>query len=495
MTTKKKVLIIAGHGEGDPGACSIWGQEALYTRELASMLQSALKGKVKVTMYDQKKNCYAQSKKGNVPDYAFYDATVEVHFNAKTKKDPQGDGRYTGAGGYVHPSNAGGKKIAQAVMAQMMAAGFKQWGIFDSTGLLNLNNAQRQEAVYFLLETAFIDDGDDMMWYTGNKGKAAQAIAQGILKGLGLNSKAESPKEQEVYRVRKSWDDAASQVFAGTQEGAIRCCPVGYGVYDPEGKRVYSREATGTQASAFKGCSEAEFVEVIGALYTADQKKNGILACVSMAQAILESGYGQTDLAQHNNLHGMKCTLSNNTWKGTVWDGNSFYEKESPESIGGKTTMQKSKFRCYGCVEDSIEDHAAYLLNAAKGNKKRYEGLEGCKDYKKAAKIIKNGGYATDPEYVAKITSIIEKWNLTRFNASDGKGSSTGEGTVGYMVETTCSVLNIRSGAGLGNRVVGTIREKAGHKKKYTIVEEKNGWGRLKSGVGWVSLSYTRKVS
>lgn len=43
--------------------------------------------------------------------------------------------------------------------------------------------------------------------------------------------------------------------------------------------------------------------------------------------------------------------------------------------------------------------------------------------------------------------------------------------------------------------MVGAIREVAGKKNKYTIVEEKNGWGRLKSGAGWISLSYTKKAS
>lgn len=58
---KKKLLIIAGHGEGDPGACSIWGQEADYTRELATMVKKSIGSKMSVTMYDQKKNCYTVS--------------------------------------------------------------------------------------------------------------------------------------------------------------------------------------------------------------------------------------------------------------------------------------------------------------------------------------------------------------------------------------------------------------------------------------------------
>lgn len=39
MAAKKKLFLIAGHGEGDPGACSIWGQEANYTRELAKLVK------------------------------------------------------------------------------------------------------------------------------------------------------------------------------------------------------------------------------------------------------------------------------------------------------------------------------------------------------------------------------------------------------------------------------------------------------------------------
>lgn len=63
-----------------------------------------------------------------------------------------------------------------------------------------------------------------------------------------------------------------------------------------------------------------------------------------------------------------------------------------------------------------------------------------------------------------------------------------------YKVKTTCSLLNIRSGAGTKYRVTGTIAETASSKKEYTIVEEKNGWGKLKSGKGWISLKYTERV-
>lgn len=73
-------------------------------------------------------------------------------------------------------------------------------------------------------------------------------------------------------------------------------------------------------------------------------------------------------------------------------------------------------FRKYACVEQSIADHSAYLLGEMNGKKKRYVGLVGEKDYRKAVRIIKDGDYATDSLYVQKICVIIEKYGLTRFD-------------------------------------------------------------------------------
>ena len=59
-----------------------------------------------------------------------------------------------------------------------------------------------------------------------------------------------------------------------------------------------------------------------------------------------------------------------------------------------------------------------------------------------------------------------------------------------YKVRVTADVLNIRSGAGTNYSIVGQIKDQG----VYTIVEEKNGFGKLKSGAGWISLDYTKKV-
>ena len=186
-------------------------------------------------------------------------------------------------------------------------------------------------------------------------------------------------------------------------------------------KAAMKETVSGTQATEFANLSEREVIAKVGVLFTADQKKSGILASVSLAQFILESGYGKSELAQNaNNCFGMKKSLSGNTWAGSVWDGKSVYTKQTKEqNADGSYETITADFRKYACVEDSIADHSAYLLGAMNGSKKRYEGIAGMTDYKKVVQLIKDGGYATSLTYVEKLCSIIEKWNLTQYDVKE----------------------------------------------------------------------------
>ncbi|WP_138003940.1 glucosaminidase domain-containing protein [Robinsoniella peoriensis] len=75
-------------------------------------------------------------------------------------------------------------------------------------------------------------------------------------------------------------------------------------------------------------------------------------------------------------------------------------------------------FRKYPCIEDSISDHSAYLLDARSDDKLRYAGLKEAKDYKEAIAIIKNGGYATDSKYIDKICSLVKRFDLDQFDGN-----------------------------------------------------------------------------
>lgn len=246
--------------------------------------------------------------------------------------------------------------------------------------------------------------------------------------------------------------------------------------------------ASGFQATALKGMGEADIIAKVGALFTADHRKNGVLASVSIAQFILESAYGKSELAQGaNNCFGMKCSLSGNTWGGSAWDGASKYAKNTQEYVNGQYVTVTAEFRKYQDVEQSIADHSAYLLGAMKGSKKRYDGLKGCTDYKKAVQIIKDGGYATAPDYVEKVCSIIEKWNLTKYDVdasvSNGTGINTDFPACPFTVQVIVDDLNYRESPEMGNNIKGQTG-----KGVFTIVEVRNGWGKLKSGVGWIYL-------
>lgn len=79
-----------------------------------------------------------------------------------------------------------------------------------------------------------------------------------------------------------------------------------------------------------------------------------------------------------------------------------------------------------------------------------------------------------------------EKYKANTSNTT----SDTQTPTTSYLVKITASVLNVRKGAGTNYAIATTIKKN----EVYTIVEEKNGWGKLKSGAGWISLSYTSKL-
>ena len=85
--------------------------------------------------------------------------------------------------------------------------------------------------------------------------------------------------------------------------------------------------------------SNQDFIKRVGEIARKDMIDTGILASVTIAQAILESGYGTTELAKKAfNFFGMKCTLSGNSWA-SAWDGVSKYTKKTAEQKKGRYSL------------------------------------------------------------------------------------------------------------------------------------------------------------
>ena len=82
-----------------------------------------------------------------------------------------------------------------------------------------------------------------------------------------------------------------------------------------------------------------------------------------------------------------------------------------------------------------------------------------------------------------------ELWKTITSNTTSNT-TSTKKEDKSYKVKITCDSLNIRSGPGTKYSIVGRTAKRV----SYTIVESKDGWGKLKSGAGWISLKYTKKI-
>ena len=95
------------------------------------------------------------------------------------------------------------------------------------------------------------------------------------------------------------------------------------------------------------------------------------------------------------------------------------------------------------------------------------------------------------PAYWCGATAKNVLW-ITEFHdrlSGSVTSADSGSKAVSYLVKITATSLNVRAGAGTSYRVTASVKKN----QVYTIIEEKNGWGRLKSGAGWISLKYTVK--
>ena len=181
-------------------------------------------------------------------------------------------------------------------------------------------------------------------------------------------------------------------------------------------KYTFGPDGAVAQEQVITSEAQKKFIEKIGALAHEDMKKTGVLASVTIAQAIIESAWGTSTLAtQARNLFGMKAGLSGTSWK-SDWDG-AIYRKQTGEYLNGRYVTIVDAFRKYKTIAESVADPSAYLTGAKlSGGALRYAGLVGCRDYTKAATIIKRGGYATAPNYVQALVDVIEKYDLSRFD-------------------------------------------------------------------------------
>lgn len=156
------------------------------------------------------------------------------------------------------------------------------------------------------------------------------------------------------------------------------------------------KEAEKKFGGNFTTYSSVSYISQFKAIAIEEMNKYGIPASITLAQALLESGIGNSDLARYANNHfGIKC---NSEWKGKTY----FKDDDQKDDC----------FRVYENAEESFKDHSIFL------KRKRYASLFDLpiSDYKGWANGLKAAGYATNPKYPDLLINIIEKYNLQQYD-------------------------------------------------------------------------------
>ena len=158
---------------------------------------------------------------------------------------------------------------------------------------------------------------------------------------------------------------------------------------------------------------QKDFIALFGPIAREDMRSTGIPASVTLAQAILESGWGKTAKADFRNLFGIKG-------KG---DAGSAYvtTHEDRTYKGGGKEIKKDYFAQYSSYLESVKAHSRYLLNA----QRKHKGLKGLR-YGEAlthifepnlfAYLLREGGYATSSGYGGKLVGMMKGYNLYKWD-------------------------------------------------------------------------------
>lgn len=144
-----------------------------------------------------------------------------------------------------------------------------------------------------------------------------------------------------------------------------------------------------------------DYIEQYKAIAIAEMNRYGIPASIKLAQALLESGNGNSTLAREANNHfGIKCTPE--------WAGKKAYQDDD---------YRDDCFRVYQHAEESFKDHSQFLL------RKRYAALFELDkdDYRGWARGLKAAGYATNPRYADLLINLIERYQLHQYDRPESQ--------------------------------------------------------------------------
>lgn len=166
------------------------------------------------------------------------------------------------------------------------------------------------------------------------------------------------------------------------------------------------KEATTTMAQSTDSSKKQDFIDKVAPEAVKLKATYQVLPSITIAQAILESDWGQSQLtAKYNNLFGVKGDRTENT-----------KEMTTQEYLNGEWKTVTARFRVYASYHDSLLEHAQLFHKGTTWNANQYQHFLAAKNYQEAAKALETDGYATDPGYAEKLIELIQQYHLDDYD-------------------------------------------------------------------------------
>ena len=371
------IYIDPGHGGVDSGA----SYGGVYEKNLALSVANKLKANLIQLGYQvlmtrtADYNVDFKTERSKMANQSNADLFISIHFNATGLASSNTTGIetywYQYDPEYQPKINAAMHNDPTRLAESEILANQVQTSLISGTGAVNRGVRRDTFAVLretaipaILVELGFMDNPSDLQKINQDsyQTKLANALAQGIDNWYGA---------------------VGSKPTSGT-----------------------STQKKSTEQSQMTTSQQSFFNKILPAIQQVSQK-NSIVTSVMLAQSILESGWGTSQLATNAyNIFGIKADSS---WKGNT------YTVQTKEVVNGKTITVEKQFRAYKSLLESISDYGSFFTSTA-WRTKNYASFLQATNYETALTSLLASGYATDPAYAEKLKSLIQRYGLDQYD-------------------------------------------------------------------------------
>lgn len=151
--------------------------------------------------------------------------------------------------------------------------------------------------------------------------------------------------------------------------------------------------------------TKTDFIKQLVPSAQKQQRQYHVFASITLAQAALESNWGQSELsARYHNLFGIKSDQPNSP------------QLTTKEYVNGQWITVKARFASYASYDESIAAHTQLFVNGTGWDASHYQAVLAAANYQQAAQALQAKGYATDPGYAQKLIDLIQEYHLDQYD-------------------------------------------------------------------------------